>query len=604
MAPGRLILGLAFAGHAAAAGNPFAGKKLYINPVNAKQYDSSIKTASGKIRTNLEKMKTVPSAYWIDVKAKIRGTGTNSLEGIIQDALSRPQPEMAVFIFYDLPNRDCKAKASNGEICCTYKPDSTCDYEAQGDCAEGLKEYKEEYVEPFTTVLQKYNGELDMAVVVEPDSLPNLATNDFHPGCGSSATQNAYKQGIKYALEQLTSKAPSVAVYLDAAHGGWLGWENSMTKFMKVLKAMDLPRIRGFACNVANYQPLGVQCPWHPDEPFRNSFCLNGKHSSHPCCEDPCGLLSQWNFGNNELNYAAGLVAAADHMLHWGKVHVIIDTGRNGVADHRQKCSNWCNPRNSGAGVPSTTETANSSLVDAYFWLKTPGESDGCSETLPSGDKCPRFDYDCNSPDSLSSRGSEPRSPEAGRWYDYQVKQLAEFAVFEPPSDGSNSRPCGGNNNPCGGNNNPATSLRPQQPTQNPPNNPREEPNHHGCSPIYGQCGGLHWTGPTCCETGCRCRAEGTYYHQCESKDGYHLCVRPSRLWAVNVSLPLGEDGLQRAGQCPMLAVAVGAMAALALVLTAARRRARPPSAPSASSALGADPARDECAGRLLQPEA
>jgi cellulose 1,4-beta-cellobiosidase len=538
---------LALAGHAAAAGNPFKGKTLYINPVNAKQYDSSIKTAKGKTKDNLERMKTVPSAYWIDVKAKIRGNGTKSLEGIIKDAIARPQREMAVFIFYDLPNRDCKAKASNGEICCTKKPDGRCDYHAGGDCAEGLREYKEEYVDPFTSILQKYEGKLDMAVVVEPDSLPNLATNLDHPGCGSTATQTAYKKGIKYALDQLTSKAPSVAVYLDAAHGAWLGWENSMTKFMEILRSMDLPKIRGFATNVANYQPLGVQCPWCPDEPYRNTFCLNGKHKSDPCCEDPCGLLGQWNPANNEHNYAAGLVAAANHMLGWD-AHVIIDTGRNGVADHRQKCSSWCNPRNSGAGVPSTTETANPSLVDAYLWLKTPGESDGCSEILPNGDKCPRYDADCGKPDSLSYEPSEPRSPEAGHWYDYQVKQLAKFAVFEQPPRRSGGKSCdrGGGNHGGGGHgggNHGGGTHPPIQPPTQPPTHGGGG-NHGGgggsCSPIFGQCGGSNWKGPTCCEPGCRCRREGPdseHYQQCESvRTGYWTCEGPPRRLSANAS--------------------------------------------------------------------
>jgi len=528
MVPRCLVLGLALAGHAAAAGNPFEGKKLYINPVNAKQYDSSIKTADGQTKANLEKMKAVPSAYWIDVKAKIRGNGTKSLEGIIIDAISRPRREMAVFILYALPNRDCKSEASNGEICCTYLPDGRCDYLAGGDCAAGLKEYKEEYVDPFTSILQKYEGKLDMAVVVEPDSLPNLATNLDHPGCGNTATQNAYKKGIKYALDQLTSKAPSVAIYLDAAHGGWLGWENSMTKFMRLLKSMNVPKIRGFATNVANYQPLGVQCPWCPlTGVFRNSFCLNGKHSSDPCCEDPCGLLGQWNPGNNEHNYAAELVAAADYMLGWD-AHVIIDTGRNGVGNHRQMCSSWCNPRNSGAGVPSSANTSNPKMVDAYFWLKTPGESDGCSETLPSGDKCPRFDANCEGLDSISSRPSEPRAPEAGHWFDYQVKQLAKNAVFELPPKRSGGASC--KQGPA-----PRPLPRPwPAPTPAPAPAPAPAPVPGGkpgggggggnspggdkpgnCSPIYGQCGGKTWTGPTCCQTGSRCKRENAYYHQC-----------------------------------------------------------------------------------------
>ena len=110
--------------------------------------------------------------------------------------------------------------------------------------------------------------------------------------------------------------------------------------------------------------------------------------------------------------------------------HFIIDTGRNGVTDMRADCSHWCNIRGAGIGHLPTTNTGNSS-IDAYLWLKTPGESDGCTQTLPDGSQCPRFDSQCGSYDSIGSQGSEPRAPEAGQWFDYQIKKLAENADFD-----------------------------------------------------------------------------------------------------------------------------------------------------------------------------
>merc|ERR1719188_1815458 len=120
---------------------------------------------------------------------------------------------------------------------------------------------------------------------------------------------------------------------------------------------MDLPlnKMRGFATNVAGDQPLGVQCPWMPDQNYRNGYCLNGKHASDPCCADPCKLLGQWNLGNNELNYAQDLVNAFRTAFGL-EFHAVIDTGRNGVDDMRTDCKNWCNPRNAGAGIASTTK--------------------------------------------------------------------------------------------------------------------------------------------------------------------------------------------------------------------------------------------------------
>jgi len=95
------------------------------------------------------------------------------------------------------------------------------------------------------------------------------------------------------------------------------------------------------------------------------------------------------------------------------------------VAGMRSDCANWCNIRGAGVGHVPTTATAKPEVVDAYFWLKTPGESDGCTQELPDGKSCPRFDLDCGSVDSIGSMKGEPRSPEAGQWFDYQIKQLA-----------------------------------------------------------------------------------------------------------------------------------------------------------------------------------
>merc|ERR1712028_296645 len=55
--------------------------------------------------------------------------------------------------------------------------------------------------------------------------------------------------------------------------------------------------------------------------------------------------------------------------------------------------------------------------------------SDGCTEELPDGSSCPRYDTMCGSADSIGSQSGEPRAPEAGAWFDFQVKQLATNAV-------------------------------------------------------------------------------------------------------------------------------------------------------------------------------
>jgi cellulose 1,4-beta-cellobiosidase len=347
-------------------------------------------------------------------------------------------------IHYDLPNRDCRAKASNGEICCVYNADRTCDYDTDNQaCTDGLKEYETEYVDVFASIVAKYNDSVPMVLVIEPDSLPNMASNMSDPHCANSAT--AYKEGIKYAINKLSVAAPKASLYLDAAHGGWLGWSDNMNPFTKLVADMGVSdKIRGFSTNVANYQPLGDMCPWSPTaEPDRNDYCLPNKNSDKSCCKDPCKLCSQYNSGNNEMNYAQLLTKMMAKNIPGFNPKVIIDTGRNGVGNMRTDCANWCNARGAGLGKTFTTDTG-SDYIDAFMWLKTPGETDGCTEMLPDGTACKRFDSFCGSVDSIGSRSGEPRIPEAGKWSSYIVTQLATNAnpVPTPPTPTGDKYKC------------------------------------------------------------------------------------------------------------------------------------------------------------------
>ena len=65
----------------------------------------------------------------------------------------------------------------------------------------------------------------------------------------------------------------------------------------------------------------------------------------------------------------------------------MIDTSRNGrgaVTGDTNGGPGWCNPPGRGLGQPPTTRTGQP-LVDAFLWIKRPGESDGnCRSGEPS----------------------------------------------------------------------------------------------------------------------------------------------------------------------------------------------------------------------------
>jgi endoglucanase len=70
--------------------------------------------------------------------------------------------------------------------------------------------------------------------------------------------------------------------------------------------------------------------------------------------------------------------------------HFVVDTSRNGTGPWQAPAypdpQDWCNPPDRGLGIEPTADTG-SSLLDAYLWVKIPGESDGaCTRGLgPAG---------------------------------------------------------------------------------------------------------------------------------------------------------------------------------------------------------------------------
>jgi len=439
--------------------NPFVKQTYYVNPSYRESLATSIKTAEGKIKETLQKMQNVPSAFWIDVKSKVykqnsafpetpgghSHTDMNTVEGILEDAAKCDPPHLVVLMVYDLPNRDCFALASNGEICCHYGGDkgrTKCEFNEKGfykyhpaaKCKDGLKEYQETYIDPFVKVVKSFDGRVPIVLVIEPDSLPNMITNmedsreDFR-GCNPES-QTSYMDGISYAVNKFADTEASM--YLDAGHGGWLGWANpeddKPKKFMSLISQMGIhTKMRGFATNVAGYQAVGeLRCP-------ELGACKGYFGRDEPCCQfDPCGLREHWNWGHTELNFVDVMADRAKSVMPGFDPRFIVDTGRNGKPDARTSCKNWCNPRGNGIGHVPTPATGHP-RIDAYYWLKTPGESDGCTETVPDGGKCARFDEMCASADSIGSKAGEPRSPEAGLWFDFEIKDLAANANLGDP---------------------------------------------------------------------------------------------------------------------------------------------------------------------------
>lgn len=123
---------------------------------------------------------------------------------------------------------------------------------------------------------------------------------------------------LRSAVDALA--AGGATVYLDAGHASWTDPQTMAT----MLKAAGVDNARGFSTNVAGYES-----------------------------------------SEDERIYADAVSAAL------GGTHYVTDTGRNGAGSNGE----WCNP--GGRALGREPEVVDDGALDAYLWVKPPGESDG-----------------------------------------------------------------------------------------------------------------------------------------------------------------------------------------------------------------------------------
>jgi endoglucanase len=150
-------------------------------------------------------------------------------------------------------------------------------------------------------------------VVLEPDAVPQA-------DCLPAAAQQERYALLRDAIEVL--KAAHAVVYLDAGNARWLNADLAAQR----LEEAGIRQADGFAINVSNY------------------------------------------IGN-----AASIAYGEALSRRVGGKHFIIDSSRNGLGGAG---SEWCNVPGQALGSNPTTATGHA-LVDAFLWIKVPGESDG-----------------------------------------------------------------------------------------------------------------------------------------------------------------------------------------------------------------------------------
>lgn len=163
-------------------------------------------------------------------------------------------------------------------------------------------------------------GARKTVVILEPDAVAGI-------DCLDGAGRQARYESLSYAISRLKAGSAAV-VYLDAGNSGWHPAAEVAARLLQAGGAAA----DGFSLNVSN-------------------FFTTAQSTSY----------------GNDISGRTG-----------GK-HFVIDTSRNGLGANGE----WCNPSGRALGNAPTVN-AGAALVDAYLWIKIPGESDGACNGGPA----------------------------------------------------------------------------------------------------------------------------------------------------------------------------------------------------------------------------
>jgi cellulose 1,4-beta-cellobiosidase len=435
--------------------NPFAGATQYLNPDYTKEVQAVIaQTSDPTLAAQMNTVTTYPTAIWLDRIAAIAGDSANGGRLGLAEHLDRAlaqqgaTPITVTIVIYDLPGRDCAALASNGELSIAPNPPV--------QPLDGVTTYARQYIDPIVNILSnpKY-ANIRIVAIIEPDSLPNLVTNAGGgvatiPACVTAKSTGAYVQGIQYAIGHL-HQIPNVYSYLDIGHSGWLGWPNNMSQAIPFFTSTvqntpaGLNTIDGFVTNTANTLPV--------KEPFMNaSQTFNGTQ-----------LISakfyEFNPFIDEADYAQALYQNFVQAGFPASIGFVIDTSRNGWGgpnrpagpspstdvntfvndtkiDRRAHRGLWCNPAGAGLGVPPLANPPGFfPQLQAFVWIKPPGESDGTYLTNLTPHADPNCDPAKSNPLAGNTpTGALPNSPPAGQFFPVQFTQLVQNALPAVPT--------------------------------------------------------------------------------------------------------------------------------------------------------------------------
>jgi endoglucanase len=488
----------ASSGHSLAATTRF-----YVPPPasgSIQQIAGLLEHRQGQNAALIARMELVPSAVWLDGETQAQAAEGAAGERQANDDVARQvrqallgaelEHAVPVFVAYNIPGRDCSQYSAGGAP-------SDAAYDAWINAIKGALGSAKASVllEPDALAnLPGYCGSTYNA------DFPNVT--------------NATRIGdVAYGVKTLESD-PNIGLYLDGGHSAWQAvgniaevlvaadvqqaqgffldvsnyqyatnnayygtWVSSCIAYATQISGETEASALGYTASLgADNNPSGAfaNCP----NQYWNGGPLNNYASG--TAMSPYGVWSETQ--SNPALYTANLDAHYAAMLGSTvpTTHFVVDTSRDGLGPNDMQtyaaapddqpsgvistlqAGNWCNPPGSGLGTRPTASTASitnsldsylppsTPLLDAYLWVKTPGQSDGQCDIAggvrawqnytsagPGGGDTPSI---AGWPSSSSANwttfdplwsvqtGTLVTDPAAGAWFPQQALQLAQNA--------------------------------------------------------------------------------------------------------------------------------------------------------------------------------
>ncbi len=355
--------------------NPFMGARFYVDPEFARMVARAT-APTPEDTARLKKVAAFPTAVWLESveTAKLAGP---TLDDALKQEAAGGGPIVPVFVVYNLPNRDCAAEGSRGEL-----------FVDKG----GEARYQTEFIDVIAAAFAAHPSQ-KIAVVLEPDSLAEPGDQprgaDLRRRRADLPPRHRLRDQQAVDAQRLHlpgRRARRVAgLAQEPAQGGGACSRRCWRS------AGGADRIRGFAVNVSNYDP--PREPKAQEERPRRSRART--RSATRTISPPA-----WPRSGSPARASSSTPAATASAR----------SGRRRATGATSRGRAWASAR----------PIAPAPNIDAYFWVKTPGESDGTTDR-----KAARFDENCVSDDAM------PGAPEAGELFAPYLIELAKNA--NPP---------------------------------------------------------------------------------------------------------------------------------------------------------------------------